>query len=82
MTIQDYVKRMRIYLESPSLGNGTIDGDVRAAHRLLRNSLILSARAGGVISMRGNDRGVILIEASDVTKALDVLKKAGMSAAI
>lgn len=73
---------MRIYLQPPYLGNGTIDGDVRAAHQLLHNSLIVSARAGGIISTQGNDRGVILIEACDVTKALAVLKAAGMSAAI
>ena len=73
---------MRIYLKAPSLGNGTIDGDVRAAHQLLHNSFILSARAGGIISTRGNDRGVILIEDCDVTKALAILKEAGVSAAI
>lgn len=73
---------MRIYLQSPSLGNRTIDGDLRAAQQLLQNSLILSARAGGIISTQGNDRGVILIEVGDVTKALAVLKEAGLSAAI
>jgi hypothetical protein len=73
---------MRIYLQSPSLGNGTIDGDVRAAHQLLHNSLILSARAGGIISTQGSDRGVILIEDCEVTKALAILKEAGVSAAI
>jgi hypothetical protein len=73
---------MRIYLQPPSLGNRTIDGDVRAAHQLLHNSLILSARAGGIISTKGNDCGVILIERCEVAKALAILKDAGVSAAI
>jgi hypothetical protein len=73
---------MRIYLQPPSFGNSTIDGDVRAAHQILHNSFILSARAGGIVCTLGNDRGVVLIDACDVTKALAVLKEAGISATI
>jgi hypothetical protein len=66
---------MRIFIQPPHAG-GSVDQSVRTAHELLHNSKILSARPGGVIY----DRGVVLIEAAEVTHALAVLKEAGMRA--
>jgi hypothetical protein len=66
---------MRIYIQPPPV-NGSIDGSLQTAHEILHSSAITSARLGGVI----HDRGVILIEAYDVTKALAVLKQAGLRA--
>jgi hypothetical protein len=66
---------MRIFIQPPHAG-GSVDQSVRTAHELLHNSKIFSSRPGGVIY----DRGVVLIEAAEVTHALAVLKKAGMRA--
>jgi hypothetical protein len=71
------VGTMRIYIQPPHV-NGSIDGSVRTAHEILHRLAITSARPGGII----NDRGVILIEACDVTKALAVLKQAGLRAVL
>ena len=68
---------MRIFIQPPH-ANGSVDQSVRSAHELLHNSNIFSARLGGVL----NDRGVVLIEATDVTQALTVLRKAGMRAVV
>jgi len=68
---------MRIFLEPPHV-SGLVDNSVRTAHELLHNSNIFSARLGGIL----NDRGVVLIEATDVTQALAVLRKAGMRAIV
>ena len=66
---------MRIYIQPPYV-SGTVYKSVRAALDTLRNSNITSARPDGSLE----DRGAILIEARDVTKALAVLREAGMRA--
>jgi len=68
---------MRIYIQPPHL-NGSTEGSLRTVHEILHRLAITSARPGGII----NDRGVILIEACDVTKALAVLKQAGLRAVL
>jgi hypothetical protein len=68
---------MRIYIQPPHV-NGSIDGSLQTAHEILHRLAITSARPGGII----NDRGVILIEACDVTRALAVLKQAGLRAVL
>ena len=66
---------MRIFIQPPHAG-GSVDQSVRTAYELLHRLNILSARPGGIF----NDRGVVLIEATEVPEALAALKKAGMRA--
>jgi hypothetical protein len=66
---------MRIFIQPPHAG-GSVDQSVRTANELLHRSNIFSARPGGAI----NDRGVVLVEATEIARALAVLRKAGMRA--
>ena len=66
---------MRIYIQPPHL-SGSVEQSIQTAHQLLHESSIFSARLGSII----NERGVLLIEARDIAKALAVLNDAGMRA--
>ena len=68
---------MRIYLQPPH-PSGSVDQSVRIAHQLLHNFHIASARPAGIV----NEQGVILIEAHDIMKALDLLREAGLRAVV
>ncbi len=49
---------------------------LRRAYEILRLSLILSARIGGIV----DDRPVLLVDEPDVPQAVKVLKKSGIEA--
>jgi hypothetical protein len=67
---------LRIYIQPSYDGDSdSVDGSVRTAQEILLDSAITSVRRGGAII---NGRGVIMIAACDVTKALAVLEEAGM----
>jgi hypothetical protein len=66
---------MRIFIEPPN-PSASPDGVAIRACQLLRASLILSARIGGII----NDRAVVLVAPHDTEQAVAVLKKAGIEA--
>ena len=66
---------MRIYIQPPYV-SGTVYNSVRTALNTLRDSNIMSARPDGSLQ----HCGAILIEAGEVTKALAVLREAGMRA--
>ncbi len=46
------------------------------AYEILRFSLVLSARVGGIV----DDRPVLLVDEPDVSKAVHILKKSGIEA--
>jgi hypothetical protein len=66
---------MRIHIQPSYDGDSdSVDGSVRTAQEILLDSAITSVRPGAII----NGRGVIMIAACDVTKALAVLEEPGM----
>ena len=66
---------MRIFIEPPNRNASPDDMAVRACE-FLRQSLIASARVGGII----NNRAVVLVAPHDAEQAVAVLKKAGIEA--
>jgi hypothetical protein len=66
---------MRIIVHPPRPSDSP-DGLALRACRVLRHSLILSARVDGII----NDRAAVLVAPSDGQLALSILKRAGMQA--
>jgi hypothetical protein len=66
---------MRIFLQPPMEG-ASPDGLAMRACEVLRHSLIMSARPGGII----NDRAVVLVADPDLPQAIALLKKARMYA--
>lgn len=65
---------MRIFLLPP---NGTrLDALAIRACEVLRLSLIMSARIGGIV----NGQAVVLVAPHDMDQALNILKKAGIVA--
>jgi hypothetical protein len=68
---------MRIFIQPPK-PDASPDGLAVRACELLRHSLILSARIGGII----NDHAVVLVAPYDAQLAVAVLKRAGMEAIV
>jgi hypothetical protein len=66
---------MRIFIE-PTDSDALHDGVAVRACEILRMSLILSARVGGII----DKHAVVLVAPHDVRQAVAVLKRAGMQA--
>jgi hypothetical protein len=66
---------MRIFLLPPE-SNSSYEDLVLRACAVLRQSLILSARVGGIV----NERPVVLVAPPDVSQAVAILKKAGIVA--
>jgi hypothetical protein len=66
---------MRIFLLPPDPGSPPGDLAMRAC-MVLRHSLILSVRLGGIV----NDRPVVLVAPPDVQQAISILKKSGIEA--
>jgi len=66
---------MRIFLLPPDPGSPPGDLAMRAC-MVLRHSLILSVRPGGIV----NDRPVVLVAPPDVQQAISILKRSGIEA--
>ena len=66
---------MRIFIEPPN-PNAPPDNLAMRACEILRQSLISSARVGGII----DNRAVVLVAPHDAEQAVAVLKKAGIEA--
>jgi hypothetical protein len=66
---------MRILLLPPDPGSSTEDLAIRAC-MVLRHSMILSARPGGIF----NERPVVLVAPPDVQQAVSILKRSGIEA--
>ena len=66
---------MRIFVHPPN-PDDTADGLALRACELLRHSLILSARVGGII----NERAVVLVAPPDAQHAIAILNRAGLRA--
>jgi hypothetical protein len=66
---------MRIVLLPPDPGAQPGDLAMRAC-MVLRHSLILSARPGGIV----NERAVVLVAPPDVLQAVSILKRSGIEA--
>ena len=66
---------MRIFLLPPEPGSQPGDLTMRAC-MVLRHSMILSVRPGGIV----NDRPVVLVAPTDVQQAISILKRSGIEA--